>query len=252
MNAKVREPEPVSTEGGTTPEQIVATLMESLAPLRFAPPVSHVYNPLLYARQAFLMYWRRYGAAAKEVVFVGMNPGPWGMAQTGIPFGDPVMVREWLGLCAPIGQPERVHPKRPVEGFDCLRREVSGQRFWGWAKARFGTPEAFFTRFWVANYCPLVFMEAGGRNRTPDKLPDAERKPLLAACDTALRHTIQLMQPRWVVGVGAFAAQRAAVALRALDVRIGRITHPSPANPSANRGWDRLIDQELKALGIEL
>lgn len=232
------------------PEQIVAELVKALKPLRFALPVSHVYNPLIYAQRAFLLYWQRYGSQGKEVVFLGMNPGPWGMAQTGIPFGDPIMVRDWLDICVPIGQPEKIHPKRPVEGFDCLRREVSGQRFWGWAKARFVTPEAFFRRFWIANYCPLVFMEAGGRNRTPDKLPESERKPLLAACDNALRRTIQLIKPRWVIGVGAFAAQRAAASLDGIDVRIGRITHPSPANPTANRGWDRLIEQELTALGI--
>jgi single-strand selective monofunctional uracil DNA glycosylase len=235
-----------------TPEQIVATLLAQLAPLRFALPVSHVYNPLVYARRAFLHYWRRYGGAGKEAVFVGMNPGPWGMAQTGIPFGDATLVREWMGICEPIGQPERVHAKRPVQGFDCPRGEVSGQRFWGWTKMRFGTPDAFFKRFWVANYCPLVFMEASGRNRTPDKLPEAEKKPLLAACDHALRRTMLLLQPQWVIGVGAFAAQRAAAALAGQDIRIGRITHPSPANPNANRGWACLVEQELTALGIDL
>ncbi len=244
----------MSTRGAVqrTPEQIVAALIRRTAALHFAPPVSHIYNPLIYAQGAFLLYWQRYGRTSKEVVFVGMNPGPWGMAQTGIPFGDPVMVRDWLEICTPVGKPARVHPKRPVDGFDCLRREVSGQRFWGWAKSRFGTPEAFFRRFWVANYCPLVFMEAGGRNRTPDKLPEAERKPLLAACDAALRQTIQLMQPQWVIGVGGFAAQRAAVSLEGFDVRIGRITHPSPANPKANRGWARIVEQELAELGIRL
>jgi single-strand selective monofunctional uracil DNA glycosylase len=233
-----------------TPELIVAALLARIAPLRFAPPVSHVYNPLEYAQRAFLLYWRKYGGTCKKAVFVGMNPGPWGMAQTGIPFGDVIMVRDWLGICEPVGRPGKVHPKRPIQGFDCPRAEVSGQRFWGWAKARFGTPEAFFKHFWVANYCPLVFMEAGGRNRTPDKLPEAEKKPLLTVCDNALRQTMQLLQPKWAIGVGAFAAQRAAIALAGLDIRVGRITHPSPANPSANRGWGRLVEQELAAMGI--
>src|SRR5262245_9501569 len=143
--------------------------------LRFGPPVTHVYNPLVYARAPHEAYLRRYGGGRGRVVLVGMNPGPFGMAQTGVPFGDVVMVRDWLGIDGPVGHPEHEHPARPVLGFACERSEVSGTRLWGWVKQRFGAPERFFSRFFVANYCPLAFMEDGGRNRTPDKLPTVER-----------------------------------------------------------------------------
>ncbi|MFB6260581.1 MAG: single-stranded DNA-binding protein, partial [Thiohalorhabdaceae bacterium] len=73
---------------------------------------------------------------------------------------------------------------------------------------RFGPPQAFFERFFVANYCPLVFMEASGRNRTPDKLPKAEREALFAVCDRALIATIDCLRPRWVLGIGRFAEAR--------------------------------------------
>jgi single-strand selective monofunctional uracil DNA glycosylase len=96
----------------------------------------------------------------------------------------------------------------------------------------------------------LLFLEAGGRNRTPDRLPAEEREPLLAACDLALRRTVALLGPRIVIGVGRFAEHRAQAALEGLDVEVGRITHPSPANPAANRGWETLITKELGALGI--
>jgi single-strand selective monofunctional uracil DNA glycosylase len=227
-------------------------LAARLSRLRFGPPVAYVYHPLLYARAPWHDYVTRYGNGRKEVVFFGMNPGPFGMAQTGVPFGEVGLVRDWLGIEAPVGRPERQHPRRPVQGFACARSEVSGRRLWGWARERFGTPEQFFARFFVANYCPLLFLEASGRNLTPDKLRAAEREPLLAACDATLRRTVALLRPRLVVGIGAFAEGRARVALAGLDVGIGRIPHPSPASPAANRGWDEKADAELRALGLAL
>jgi single-strand selective monofunctional uracil DNA glycosylase len=234
------------------PSQIIDALVKDLDGLSFGPPVTHAYNPLVYARTSYDLYLARYGREPKEVVFMGMNPGPWGMAQTGVPFGEVAAVRDWLGIEAPVGRPTDEHPKRPVSGFQCHRSEVSGRRVWGWARSRFGTPERFFARFFIANYCPLLFLEESGRNRTPDKLPVHERLRLLDACDRALRRFIEHLKPRLVVGIGRFAEERARSALGGLGVTIGRVTHPSPANPAANRGWEPLVERELKALGIRL
>jgi single-strand selective monofunctional uracil DNA glycosylase len=232
--------------------EITDTLLKELKKLHFGPSVTHVYNPLEYARKAYDSYLQRYAGSPREVVLLGMNPGPWGMAQTGVPFGEIAAVREWLKIEAPIGVPSAMHPKRPVEGFKCRRSEVSGRRLWGWAGKTFQTPNRFFARFFVANYCPLMFLETSGRNRTPDTLPQAELKPLLAACDRALRQTVEWMRPRYVVGIGEFAARRARIALTGLDVSISRITHPSPANPKANQGWEILIEKEFADMGIRL
>jgi single-strand selective monofunctional uracil DNA glycosylase len=229
---------------------ITGDLVRELKPLPFGPPVTHVYNPLEYARAPYAEYLRRYGSAPREVLLLGMNPGPFGMAQTGVPFGDVGLVRGWLGIEAPVGRPPREHPKRPVLGFACPRGEVSGQRLWGWARERFGTPERFFERFFVANYCPLAFMEESGANVTPDKLREAERAPLLAVCDRALRRTVEHLRPRYVLGVGAFAEARARAALKGLDVRLGKIPHPSPASPMANRGWAEAAEKALAAYGL--
>ena len=231
---------------------ITDSLLKALSGLRFGPPVTHVYNPLIYARTPYEAYLRAWSHPPKEVVLLGMNPGPWGTAQTGVPFGEVASVRGWLGVEGAVAVPAAVHPKRPIEGFACRRSEVSGQRIWGWARRAFETPERFFERFFVANYCPLIFLEASGRNRTPDRLAPAEKAPLTAACDRALRRTVQLLNPRWVVGVGGFAARRAREALTGLGVATGRITHPSPANPRANRGWEALVTSELQSLGIRL
>ncbi len=232
--------------------QTTRRLVRDLASLRFGPPVTHVYNPLIYARRPHQRYLERFGQARREVVLLGMNPGPWGMAQTGIPFGEVSAVRDWLAIHEPVGKPAVEHPQRPVLGMHCPRSEVSGARLWGWARQTFGTPQRFFRWFFVANYCPLAFLETSGRNRTPDKLPLAERKPLLDACDLALRRTIEHLQPQFVIGVGAFAESRLRAAAGDLGVTIGRIAHPSPASPKANRGWAAMVNSELTALGIEL
>lgn len=225
-------------------------LVADLASLRFSPPVTHVYNPLIYARACHDEYLQRYGRPPREVLLLGMNPGPFGMAQTGVPFGEVSLVRDWLGICAPVGKPDGEHPRRPVQGFDCPRSEVSGARIWGWARKRFGTPERFFSRFFVANYCPLVFMEESGRNRTPDQLSKAEQQPVLDACDRALRSTVEILRPRLVLGVGKFAEARLRAALQGVDVRIASVLHPSPANPLANRGWNEVMDRTLAELDV--
>jgi single-strand selective monofunctional uracil DNA glycosylase len=231
---------------------ISRALCAEVEPLRFSAPTSFVYNPLVYARAPAEAFLRRFAASKKEAVFLGMNPGPWGMAQTGVPFGEVAAVRDWMGIDEPVLRPEREHPKRPIQGLDCARSEVSGRRVWGWAAERFGTPEAFFERFCVLNYCPLCFMEESGRNRTPDKLPADERTPLFEACDRALRRTVELLQPELVIGVGAFAEKRAKGVLAGMDVRIGRILHPSPASPAANRGWAPQAEAQLRALGVTI
>lgn len=219
--------------------------------MQFSSPVAYVYNPLDYARVPHEAYLSRFGTKTGRIVLLGMNPGPFGMAQTGVPFGEVALVRDWMGIDGTVKKPKPEHPKRPIEGFDCTRSEVSGSRLWGWARDRFGTPEAFFDRFYVMNYCPLVFMEDTGRNRTPDKLPVAERTPLFEACDRAMRDSIDALAPTRVIGVGAFAKKRAARVLGDA-IEIGSILHPSPASPKANRGWAPLAEAELRAQGVKL
>jgi single-strand selective monofunctional uracil DNA glycosylase len=231
---------------------IADRLSQELAALRFRSPVAFVYNPFEYARDAYAAYVERFAAAPKEAVLVGMNPGPFGMAQTGVPFVEVASVRDWLGIRAGIGRPPREHPKRPVDGFDCHRSEVSGQRLWGWARRRFGTPDAFFARFFIANYRPLLFLEASGRNLPLDKLAADEQRAIAVHCDAALRATVLELAPRCVLGIGRFAERRAAAALAGLEIGLGFIPHPSPASPAANRGWEAQAERAIVGCGIEL
>lgn len=235
--------------------ELIATtrdLAERVDRLKFSPPVVHVYNPLDYAWAAHELYLQKYGSGQKRVVFLGMNPGPFGMVQTGIPFGEIAAVRNWLKILAPILKPADEHAKRLISGFDCPRSEVSGRRLWGLFAERFGPPEKFFADHFVANYCPLAFCEASGLNRTPDKLPPAERDPLLEICDAHLQRVLEILEPEWLIGVGAWAAKRGETVNGRLKkpVRIGQILHPSPASPAANRGWAEKATQQLVGLGV--
>ncbi|GJM20869.1 MAG: single-strand selective monofunctional uracil DNA glycosylase [Planctomycetota bacterium] len=230
--------------------EAVRALSARVSALRFAEPVTHVYNPLDYARELGEAYLTRFGARRGRVLLLGMNPGPWGMSQTGVPFGEVAHVRDWMQLRGAVGRPAQEHPKRVVSGLECTRSEVSGARLWGWAAQRFGSPEAFFERFFVWNWCPLAFMESSGRNRTPDKLPAAERAALEGVCDASLLEIVRLLSPARILGVGVFAQKRAEVALGAEAPPLGRILHPSPASPLANRGWAEQAERQLQQLGL--
>lgn len=251
--------------------------------LTFGGAVAYIYNPLNYAREVHEQYLTRFGSGTKRVVLLGMNPGPFGMMQTGVPFGEVAAVRDWMGLRGQVKEPKHWHPKRRIEGLACERSEVSGRRLWGWAADQFGSAREFFAHSFVINYCPLVFLEESGRNLTPDKLPMTELAPLQAACDAHLKAVIELLKPQWAIGVGAYAAKRlqtvTGVAIetgkqapnkavpekskrakaqgapngqdrQSGQLRVGQILHPSPASPLANRGWAQAAQASLDSLGV--
>jgi len=231
--------------------RVSQSLSDALADVTPSLPVTHVLDPTVYASSLHKAYLR-FGRAPIEAIWLGMNPGPWGMAQTGVPFGEVSAVRDFLGITGRVKRPVGEHPKRPVAGLDCARSEVSGRRLWGWVADRFGSADAFFERFFVWNWCPLVFMEHTGRNRTPDKLDAAARRVIEPACDAALRGVVEILQPKMVIGVGAFARKRADGALAEFDIPVHQILHPSPASPAANRGWAPQVERQLEAIGVDL
>lgn len=225
-------------------------LSRSVSKLNFAEPVTHVYNPLSYAWSAHEAYLRLMSPKGCRVLFLGMNPGPWGMAQTGVPFGQVAAVRDWLKIDAKVRRPKSEHPKRPIEGLACSRSEVSGERLWGLFREKFQSPSEFFAGHGVANYCPLVFMEASGKNRTPDKLPASEREPLDRACDAHLKSLLEATQPEWAVGIGVYAEKCLQRVADSAEVKVTRILHPSPASPAANRGWAEAATSKLVSDGV--
>lgn len=216
------------------------TLSAEMDALDFAAPVAYTYNPLDYAWAGHEAYIQRFGSGQKDVLYLGMNPGPFGMAQTGVPFGEIAAVTLWMGITASVGQPAATHPKRPVQGFSCPRSEVSGRRLWGLFEELYGTAEQFFAHAYVANYCPLIWMGESGANITPTQLPKEQVARIDAACRRHLVRLIEVLQPRCLVGVGAYALQQLQTAAAALPERefiLGTILHPSPASPVANKHW---------------
>ena len=226
-------------------------LSDEVSRLKFKRPVVYVYNPLDYAWSAHEEYLVRFGDGKKRAVFLGMNPGPFGMSQTGVPFGEISAVRDWMSIRTAVGKPTKEHPKRPIHGFDCVRSEVSGRRLWGLFAERFGAADKFFTEHFVANYCPLAFLSASGSNLTPDKLPVAEREKLFAICDAHLCRVLAILQPDWLIGVGDFTARRGRLVVEQMKkIGVGQILHPSPASPAANRGWAEAVTRQLREIGL--
>jgi len=227
-------------------------LARELDRLQFPAPVAFTYNPLSYAWQPHAEYLRRYGAKPRRVLFLGMNPGPFGMAQTGVPFGEVTAVRDWLGIAADVRLPKLMHPRKPVLGLGCPRSEVSGRRLWSLFAERFGTAEKFFADHFVYNYCPLMFLDGGpgGKNLTPDKFSGRVTEKMLDLCDAHLRLLVESLKIEIAVGVGGFAEDRLNEVFGESGPKIGRVLHPSPASPAANRDWAGTATRELQALGV--
>ncbi|MEM7474550.1 MAG: uracil-DNA glycosylase family protein [Planctomycetota bacterium] len=233
--------------------QLAKELSQNVSEIDFSEAAPWVYNPLEYAWQAHKQYLSRYARSSCRVLMLGMNPGPWGMAQCGVPFGEIEAVKSYLGIEASVSKPDPEHPKRPIEGLDCSRSEVSGRRLWGLMQEKYPDPDRFFDEHFVANYCPLVFMEESARNLTPDKLPASVRQPLEEKCDEHLGKLIQALQPEYLVGVGAFAescGKRVLDQVGLEDIQVGRILHPSPASPAANKDWSGTAGKQMREMGL--
>lgn len=205
---------------------------------------SHVYNPLRYAWSGHHAYLGRYGEKAGRVLLVGMNPGPWGMAQTGIPFGNVTTVRDWLRIGTTLARnlPTQ-HPKYPILGMRCHRDEGSGRRLWSWARLRFREPERFFDQFFVWNYCPLLFL-AQNHNLPPSGLSTGEAAALDSVCGYALDRVVAILEPVAVVGIGRYAERQVCKRIGG-RLPVTYLPHPSPASPQANRQWSELADHAL-------
>jgi single-strand selective monofunctional uracil DNA glycosylase len=250
--------------GGPTESEVVAVvarlakrMRDALMKVDYSADVPWVYHPLDYAWQSHQHYIELFAGSPKRVLFVGMNPGPWGMVQTGVPFGEVAAVSRWMGISVPVKSPRFVHPKRPIEGFHCKRSEVSGRRFWGLLEKEYKTPQKFFRDQFVVNYCPVAFMEESGRNVTPDKLSRALREQIEVICNEHLAGLIDLYRPAWVVGIGGFAekcsgkcVQLASAKNQSIDTRIGKLLHPSPASPAANKNWEQKALEQLRGQKI--
>lgn len=212
----------------------------------------YIYNPLSYAWDMHKAYLEKYVKSTAEVLFLGMNPGPFGMMQTGVPFGEVNAVRDYLGLDLPVSKPSLEHPSRPVLGMSIKRSEGSGKRLWGLVSLLYPKADDFFDTHCIFNYCPLGFLDSGktAKNFTPDHLPKEERLSLESVCDAYLKDIIALIQPKALIGVGKYA-QSKLLSVNDDDSRIvDSIIHPSPGNPQANKFWNEKTIEKMRSLGL--
>ena len=195
------------------------------------------YNPLNYAWDAHEAYLRKMGGCGARTVILGMNPGPHGMGQMGIPFAATSVVRDLLGITGiPVDQPEVVDSRRPVVGLEYPREEVSGTRLWGLLAEYYGDVGAIASSVFLVNHCPLMlFSGPRATNITPDKVAGPTAQVLLERCDQHLREVVSALNADRVIGVGKFAESRARSALVDAVVEVVGCWHPSPASPLANR-----------------
>ena len=199
--------------------------------------VDAVYNPLAYAWEPHRAYLELASGGGAKTLLLGMNPGPHGMGQMGIPFAATSVVRELLKITnLEVGQPRKPHPKRPISGLDWPKEEVSGTRLWGLLANEYGSAESIFKSVFLLNHCPLMlFSGERATNITPDKITGPTTKALLERCDEHLREVVDIMQIEQVIGVGRYSETRALNALSGIDISVTTCWHPSPASPLANR-----------------
>ena len=194
-------------------------------------------------------YLKRFGEGRKRVVFLGMNPGPFGMVQVGVPFGEVNAVRDWMQISAPVAPPKTPNPSRPVEGFTCQRSEVRVSACGRFFAERYPHAQDF-CRPLCAELLPAGVLRSRAQRDTRQAPEERNRTALCR-----LRCTFRRASTRWRRnGWSASASLPDAGASSACPfVPAGEDrhrAHPSPAGPIANRGWAPQAAAQLTALGI--
>lgn len=110
-------------------------------------------------------YNQYYNDTAKRVFMLGINPGRFGAGATGIPFTDPVILQEQLGI---------------QNGF-AKRNELSALFIYEFIDA-LGGVEQFYRTFFFSNASPLGFVKEGKNLNYYDEKPlEEELTPWMIA-----------------------------------------------------------------------
>ncbi|KAH8271369.1 hypothetical protein KR018_007666 [Drosophila ironensis] len=218
--------------------QIEEDLNKALEELEPASNIACIYNPLVYASRLHGDYLRRYLSGPKKLVLVGMNPGPNGMGQTGIPFGNVRTVKVMMQLSGTVDKPAVEHPKRPVVGLDCHIEEPSGVRLWELFLRLSGNMDTFSQQCFVHNFCPLAFFDEAGRNLTPSELKGTYKTRIRDLCLEALEQQLALLKPTIVVAVGEYvhSVLKRSDYCKSDSISVLRLAHPSPRSVN-NTNW---------------
>ena len=209
-----------------------------------------VYNPLMYAWDIHEEFIRVSGGRGAKTILMGMNPGPHGMGQMGVPFAATSVVRDLLGISGiDVRKPAISHPKRPVNGLAHPKEEVSGTRLWGLLQDRYGGADQIFQNVFIVNHCPLMILHGPrGTNVTPNNVSGPAVRDLLERCDQHLMEVVMALGAEQVIGIGKYAEKRANLALGEMDIRVRTCWHPSPASPLANRNGGKDWRENVSAV----
>lgn len=227
--------------------KLIPMLIENITNLKF------VYNPLDYAWEPHKEYIKKYGGLGAQTIIMGMNPGH-GMGNTGIPFGCPKKVRNYLKIkdCK-VRKPEKMHPKRKIQGLNCKKPEISGKRIWKLIEEIYGPPDNAFKNIFIINHFPLWMFNDSGQNITPEKLNRKKVKKIFDICDQYVIDVAKILKIKTIVGVGKYAERMAENVTEKKEmkhIKKKMIPHPSPANPLANKEkgaiWRKIAANTLK------
>ncbi|KAF7991960.1 hypothetical protein HCN44_010761 [Aphidius gifuensis] len=218
---------------------IELNLSINLDKLNYNNPIDYIYCPIIYAKTVHFNYLNKYCRDKKNIMILGMNPGPWGMSQTGVPFGEINIVIDWLKINGHIDKPKRQHEQRQVDGFSCKRSEISGRKFWSLFKKLSNNPDTFFRHCFLRNFFKptiIIIIIAG-----------PEQKKLQEFCDQALIEVIKILDVKVIIGVGRFSEQRAKKVVKTakLSTKVLWMIHPSP-RATIGKNWQNLTLDFLK------
>lgn len=229
-------------------------LVSQLNNLNYGPNVEYIYSPLDYASNLHKVFLKKFLCTSKKVLFLGINPGPWGMCQTGIPFGEVNIVRSYLRVDGEVLTPTNCHPQRPITGLNCHRSEVSGKRLWDlFIELSEGDPYKFFKDCFIHNYFPLALMNNNAKNITPGDLKSEYQKELQEICDKSLSDILTLFHTEIIVAIGKYAEKRSNEVVkkfRLTNIKVVQIPHPSPRSVGTAEKWKKETLVQLKSYNI--
>ncbi|KAI8124664.1 hypothetical protein FF38_10666 [Lucilia cuprina] len=220
-------------------------LNEKLRNITTPLEISYIYNPVEYAADLHQAYLKKYLKGGKKVLFIGLNPGPNGMGQTGIPFGNITTVRDKMGLNGTVNQPPNIHPKRPVNGLATTIEEPSGKRLWTkFQELSDGSLDIFFEQCFVYNFCPLLFYNSKGDYISPQKLKAPYNRQISNACLHTIEQILELIQPEVIVAIGRYAYDNLKAVKYCIEKRLLYLRHPSPR--ACTKNWSKIADEFFK------
>jgi len=206
-----------------------------------------VWNPALYALDIYQEYLTKFPPEPGAILALGLNPGPYGMAQTGIPFTD---CRTASGA---LGMEMTIPGKAPDDLISRLKKangkwrgtyERSSLGMYRFLILAWGDIKTAYRNWFVGNPCPLLFLDPERWNVTPADPRLRRMKEVGELRQRAVIGFSEILNPRGIVCFGKDVAKAVGeVAIRQVGPdRVVFYEHPARAVPEK---WAAGLLQEL-------